>query len=106
MSNRGSLSLRHLREGEEPPVNKDLRRRFKYHECGETYSTIEIVNHPEVTDLKVWGCHYCIRIFISEVVALAEQTPKLSWCIGTNFKASAVSEALKGEKGEERGQST
>ena len=82
-------------------MDRDLRRRFKYHDCHETYSTIEIVDHPEVTDLKVWGCHYCIRIFISEMVALAEQTPKLQWCIGTNFKASRISEALEDE--EEKG---
>ena len=79
-------------------MDRDLRRRFKYHDCRETYSTIEIVDHPGVTDLKVWGCHYCIRIFISEMVALAEQTPKLKWCIGTNFKASRVSEALEDEE--------
>ena len=106
MSNRGSLSMRHLREEEEPPVDRDLRRRWKYHECSETYSTIELVDHPEVTDLKVWGCHYCIRIFISEMIALSEQTPKLSWCIGTDFKASPVSEAQDEEKGEEGDQST
>ena len=100
MSNRGSLSMRHLEEGEEPPVDRDLRRRLKYHECGDTSSTIEIVDHPEVTDLRVRGCHYCIRIFISEMIALAEQTPKLRWCIGTHhYKASPIGGAQEEEQG-------
>lgn len=88
MGNTGSVSFRHLREGEEDPVEKDLRRRFRNHECRETLTTIEITDHPEMT-LRTWGCFYCIRIFMSEMLALAENTPKVRYCIGTHIKASS-----------------